>query len=143
MVRQREEIYYALDSNNISDENYEAVKDNLDGKCRTRYRDCLSGRMQHGRFGIRNDLQCDHWNSSCGQKDGVAVRLYQNLWTAKSEAFLNELCGYATGIYENAYSCDDLMQVIGQFSEDADPQSFRELTEASDLDSAKERIFSN
>ena len=52
-----------------------------------------------------------------------------------------ELYGYATGIYENAYSCDDLMEVIGQFTEDADPESFRELTEASDVESAKERIF--
>ena len=33
------------------------------------------------------------------------------------------------------------MEVIGQFTEDADPESFRELTEASDVESAKERIF--
>lgn len=77
------------------------------------------------------------------EENGEAVRLYQNLWAAKSEEEYIELYGYATGIYENAYSCDDLMQVIGQFSEDANPQSFRELTEASDLESAKERIFSN
>lgn len=77
------------------------------------------------------------------EENGEAVRLYQNLWAAKSEEEYIELYGYATGIYENAYSCDDLMQVIGQFSEDANPESFRELTEASDLESAKERIFSN
>lgn len=75
------------------------------------------------------------------EENGEAVRLYQNLWAAKSEEEYIELYGYATGIYENAYSCDDLMQVIGQFSEDANPESFRELTEASDLESAKERIF--
>lgn len=75
------------------------------------------------------------------EENGEAVRLYQNLWTAKSEEEYIELYGYATGIYENAYSCDDLMEVIGQFSEDANPESFKELTEASDLDSAKERIF--
>ena len=43
--------------------------------------------------------------------------------------------------FENAYSCDDLMQVIRQFNENANPQSFKELTEASDVESAKERIF--
>ena len=80
-------------------------------------------------------------NSDAVEEDGEAVRLYQNLWTAKTEDEYIELYGYATGIYENAYSCDDLMQVIRQFNEDANPQSFRELTEASDVESAKERIF--
>ena len=80
-------------------------------------------------------------NPDAVEEDGEAVRLYQNLWTAKTEDEYIELYGYATGIYENAYSCDDLMQVIRQFNEDANPQSFRELTEASDVESAKERIF--
>ena len=77
------------------------------------------------------------------EENGEAVRLYQDLWTAKSEEEYIELYGYATGIYENAYSCDDLMEVIRQFNEDTDPQSFKELTEASDLESVKERIFSD
>lgn len=81
--------------------------------------------------------------SGAVEENGEAVRLYQNLWTAKSEEEYIELYGYATGIYENAYSCDDLMQVIGQFDADANPQSFKELTEASDVESVKERIFSN
>ena len=80
-------------------------------------------------------------NIDAVEENGEAVRLYQNLWTAKSEDEYIELYGYATGIYENAYSCDDLMQVIKQFNEDANPQSFKELTEASDVESAKERIF--
>ena len=75
------------------------------------------------------------------KENGEAVRLYQNLWTAKSEEEYIELYGYATGIYENAYSCDDLMEVIRQFNADTDPQRFKELTEASDLESVKERIF--
>ena len=75
------------------------------------------------------------------KEDGEAVRLYQDLWTAKSEEEYIELYGYATGIYENAYSCDDLMEVIRQFDADTDPQKFKELTEASDLESVKERIF--
>lgn len=80
-------------------------------------------------------------NTDAVEENGEAVRLYQNLWTAKSEEEYIELYGYATGIYENAYSCDDLMQVIRQFNENANPQSFKELTEASDVESAKERIF--
>ena len=80
-------------------------------------------------------------NADAVKENGEAVRLYQNLWTAKSEDEYIELYGYATGIYENAYSCDDLMQVIKLFNDDANPQSFRELTEASDVESVKERIF--
>ncbi len=80
-------------------------------------------------------------NLDAVEENGEAVRLYQNLWTAKTEDEYIELYGYAIGIYENAYSCDDLMQVIRQFNEDANPQSFRELTEASDVESAKEIIF--
>ena len=80
-------------------------------------------------------------NADALKENGEAVRLYQNLWTAKSEDEYIELYGYATGIYENAYSCDDLMQVIKLFNDDANPQSFRELTEASDVESVKERIF--
>ncbi len=34
------------------------------------------------------------------KEDGEAVRLYQDLWTAKSEEEYIELYGYATGIYE-------------------------------------------
>ena len=82
-------------------------------------------------------------NTDAVEENGEAVRLYQNLWTAKSEEEYIELYGYATGIYENAYSCDDLMQVIRQFNEDANPQSFKELTEASDVERVKERIFQN
>ena len=80
-------------------------------------------------------------SSDAVKENGEAVRLYQDLWTAKSEEEYIELYGYATGIYENAYSCDDLMEVIRQFNADTDPQRFKELTEASDLESVKERIF--
>ena len=52
-----------------------------------------------------------------------------------------ELYGYASGIYENAYSCEDLMQVISVFNEDATPESLRELTEACTVENVKERIL--
>ena len=73
--------------------------------------------------------------------DNGSVRLYQGFWKAETRKEFLKLYGYTTGIYENAYSCDDLMQVIRQFNENANPQSFKELTEASDVESAKERIF--
>lgn len=75
------------------------------------------------------------------KEDGEAARLYQNLWEAKSEDEYIELYGYATGMYENAYSCDDLLDVISAFNPDTTPEDFKELTEASDVDSVKERIL--
>lgn len=73
--------------------------------------------------------------------DGKAVRLYQSFWAAKGRKEFIELYGYASGIYENAYSCEDLMQVISVFNEDATPESLRELTEACTVEDVKERIL--
>ena len=75
------------------------------------------------------------------KENGQAVRLYQGFWTATSEKEYVELYGYATGIYENAYSCDDLQEVIKVFNEDATPEKFKELTESYTVEDAKERIF--
>ena len=52
-----------------------------------------------------------------------------------------ELYGYATGIYENAYSCDDLQGVIKVFTEDTTPEKFKELTESYTVEDVKTRIF--
>ncbi|MCI7813293.1 MAG: hypothetical protein SO016_09695 [Lachnospiraceae bacterium] len=73
--------------------------------------------------------------------DGKAVRLYQGFWTAKSREEYMELYGYAIGIYENAYSCEDLMKVIKVFNEEASPEALRELTEAYTVEDVKERIL--
>lgn len=73
--------------------------------------------------------------------DGQAVRLYQSFWTAKTEAEYEELYGYTTGIYENAYSCANLMEVIKVFNEDATPKQLKELAQASDVESVKARIL--
>ncbi len=80
-------------------------------------------------------------NTDAVKENGQAVRLYQGFWTATSEKEYVELYGYATGIYENAYSCDDLQEVIKVFNEDATPEKFKELTESYTVEDAKERIF--
>ena len=74
-------------------------------------------------------------------EDGRAVQLYMGFWTAQSWDEYYELYGYTTGIYENAYSCDDLMQVIRAYNEDAAPEALKELTEAYTVDAVKARIL--
>lgn len=73
--------------------------------------------------------------------DGEAVRLYQGFWRATTREEFIELYGYATGIYENAYSCDDLMSIIKVFNDDADPEAVRELTESWNVEAVKDRIL--
>lgn len=74
--------------------------------------------------------------------DGSAVRLYQEFWRATSREEYIELYGYTTGIYENAYSCENLMQVMKVFNEDASPEKLKELTEACTVEDVKARILS-
>lgn len=73
--------------------------------------------------------------------DGRAFRLYQGFWSATSPEEYAEMYGYTTGIYENAFSCADLMQVIRAYHEDADFNAFKTLTEAYDIDAVKARIL--
>lgn len=73
--------------------------------------------------------------------DGTAFRLYQGFWSATSPEEFLELYGYTTGIYENAYSCADLMQVIRAYHSTADFEAFRALTQAYDVESVKTRIL--
>ncbi|MDO4299153.1 MAG: hypothetical protein Q4C59_11880 [Lachnospiraceae bacterium] len=73
--------------------------------------------------------------------DGEAVRLYQGFWKADNRESYIELYGYTTGIYENAYSCDSLMQVIKVFNDDASPEKLKELTEAYTVEDVKARIL--
>ncbi|MDO4344914.1 MAG: hypothetical protein Q4C50_08945 [Eubacteriales bacterium] len=80
-------------------------------------------------------------HAEANAEDGKAIRLYQGFWRAKSREEFIELYGYTTGIYENAYSCEDLMQVIKVFSDDASPEKLRELTEAYTVEDVKARII--
>lgn len=80
-------------------------------------------------------------NQDAVKENGQAARLYQGFWTATNEKDYEELYGYATGIYENAYSCDDLQGVIRVFDDSATPEKFKELTESYSVEDAKARIF--
>jgi hypothetical protein len=73
--------------------------------------------------------------------NGETVRLYQGFWRATSREEFIELYGYTTGIYENAYSCSDLMKVMKVFNDEATPEMLRELTEAYTVKDVKERIL--
>lgn len=74
--------------------------------------------------------------------DGKPFRLSQTLWKADSEELYKELYDFTQGVYENAYSCDELMQVIAVFNPDTAYEDFAALTEASDVESVEERILS-
>lgn len=80
-------------------------------------------------------------NPDAVKENGQAARLYQGFWTATTQKEYTELYGYATGIYENAYSCDDLQGVIKVFTEDTTPEKFKELTESYTVEDVKTRIF--
>lgn len=69
-----------------------------------------------------------------------AFRLYQEFWEASGREQYEELYYLTENIYENAYSCVDLMKVIKAYNENADFDGFRQLTEASDLESVKKRM---
>lgn len=73
--------------------------------------------------------------------DGEPFRLSQKLWRADTEALYQELYGYTQGVYENAYSCDELMEVISVFNPEAAYEDFASLTEASDVEAVEERIL--
>lgn len=81
-------------------------------------------------------------NADIVKPDGEAFRLEQGFWSADGADEYRELYGYTQDIYENAYSCADLMKVIKTFDEDADFDQLKALTEAYDVESVKERILS-
>jgi hypothetical protein len=70
----------------------------------------------------------------------AAFRLSQEFWKAETLEAYEELYGFTQGVYENAYSCDELMQVIAVFSPEATYEDFAALTRASDVKSVRERI---
>ena len=71
--------------------------------------------------------------------DNGSVRLYQGFWKAETRKEFLKLYGYTTGIYENAYSCEDLMQVMKVYNEDTTPEDLKALTEAYTAEDVKER----
>lgn len=73
--------------------------------------------------------------------DNGSVRLYQGFWKAETRKEFLKLYGYTTGIYENAYSCEDRMQVMKVYNEDTTPEDLKALTEAYTAEDVKERIL--
>ena len=55
----------------------------------------------------------------------------------------NELYGYTQDIYENAYSCADLMEVIKVYNTDTTPEALKVLTEAYTVEDVEKRIEEN
>lgn len=74
--------------------------------------------------------------------NGEPFRLSQELWKAETAEDYKELYDFTQGVYENAYSCDELMQVIAVFNPDTAYADFAALTEASDVESVEKRILS-
>lgn len=128
----------AIDS--FTEANFEAIKEeDAFGNPKIDYVEGKYGSMAGPAFAMLYNAISGHREANT--EDGRAVRLYQGFWTADSRESFIELYGYTTGIYENAYSCNDLMQVIRVFNEDASPESLKELTEAYTVEDVKERIL--
>jgi len=81
-----------------------------------------------------------HGDMEVIRPSGQAFRLYQGFWTAKSPEEYIALYGYTIGMYENAYSCTDLMQVIRAFRKDASFDKLKALTEAYDVQAVIDRM---
>lgn len=75
--------------------------------------------------------------------DSNTVRLYQGFWSSSDKDTFNELYGYTQGIYENAYSCADLMKVIKAYNTDTTPEDLKALTEAYTVEDVQKRIEEN
>ena len=72
--------------------------------------------------------------------DSNTVRLYQGFWSASDKASFNKLYGYTQDIYENAYSCADLMKVIKSYNPDTTPNDMKALTEAYTVEDVQKRM---
>lgn len=128
----------AIDS--FTEANFEAIKEeDAFGNPKIDYVEGKYGSMAGPAFAMLYNAMSGHPETNTA--DGRAVRLYQGFWTADSKESFIELYGYTTGIYENAYSCNDLMKVIKVFHDDASPESLKELTEAYTVEDVKARIL--
>jgi hypothetical protein len=124
----------------FTDENFEAVKDKDSfGNPRINYVAGKYASMAGSSFAMMFNAISGHPEANA--PNGETVRLYQGFWRAASREEFIELYGYTTGIYENAYSCSDLMKVMKAFNDEATPEMLRELTEAYTVEDVKERIL--
>lgn len=124
----------------FSEENFQAVKED-DGFGNPKF-DYMEGKYAS----MIGPAFAAMYNAVTGHEDmirpeGEAFRLYQSFWKTAGREEFAEMYGYTQGIYENAYSSADLMKVSVEFTPDVDWEAFKSLTEASDLESVKERIL--
>ena len=94
-------------------------------------------------FAILYNAMSGHPEANTDDADSNTVRLYQGFWSASDKDTFNELYGYTQDIYENAYSCADLMKVIKAYSTDTTPDDLKALTEAYTVEDVQKRIEEN
>ena len=92
--------------------------------------------------GVDNAMS-GHPEANTDDTDCNTVRLYQGFWSASDKDTFNELYGYTQDIYENAYSCADLMEVIKAYNTDTTPDDLKALTEAYTVEDVQKRIEEN
>lgn len=126
----------------FSEENFQTIKaEDAFGNPQIDYVEGKYASMAGPAFAILYNAMSGHIEANSA--DGAAVRLYQGFWHAGSREEYAELYGYTQGIYENAYSCDDLMEVIKVFNEDTNPEALKALTEAYTVEDVKVRILNH
>lgn len=124
----------------FSDENFEVVRSSdAFGNPRIDFIEGKYASMAGPAFAVMMNAITGH--PEANSADGGAVRLYQGFWEAADRETFIELYGYTQDIYENAYSCADLMRVIAVYSEEASPERLCALTEAYTVEDVKARIF--
>lgn len=124
----------------FSEENFEAVKaDDPYGNPQIDFIEGKYASMVGPAFAMLYNAMSGY--PEVNSDDSGTVRLYQGFWRAQDRESYVELYGYTQGIYENAYSCKDLMQVIKAFDEEASPSKLKALTESYTIDDVKARIM--
>ena len=94
-------------------------------------------------FAILYNAMSGYPEANTDDADSNTVRLYQGFWSASDKDTFNELYGYTQDIYENAYSCADLMEVIKAYTTDTTPDKLKVLTEAYKVEDVEKRITEN
>lgn len=94
-------------------------------------------------FAILYNAMSGHPEANTDEPDSNTVRLYQGFWSASDKDTFDKLYGYTQDIYENAYSCADLMEVIKVYNTDTTPDDLKALTEAYTVEDVQRRIEEN
>ena len=128
----------------FSQENHDAV--NSEDSFENPKIDYVAGKyasMGGPAFAILYNAMSGYPEANTDDADSNTVRLYQGFWSASDKDTFNELYGYTLDIYENAYSCADLMEVIKAYTTDTTPDKLKVLTEAYTVEDVEKRITEN